>query len=248
MSEDPPDDLVSALLGRLRVGCEIDALEHEGTQRRHRLADLVALSDVAGGFGGLDQVVNERVDPPRACRSEKFDLPARELRGREHAGADRVIDVVVDVGDAVDEPDDLALERVWLVLARVVEDPIPDLCRQVEPATVALEMIDHAQGVLVVAKAEPEPLAQGGVECFLARVPEGRMPEIVTESDRLRQILVQAQRPGDTARNAGGLERVLEAAERLRVDDPVAIPLERRPQPAVVLEPLPATRLVRADS
>src|SRR4029077_1079490 len=108
------------------------------------------------------------------------------------------------------------------------------------------------------AKAEPEPLAQGGVECFLARVPEGRMPEIVAESDRLSQILVQAQRPGDTARNAGGLERVrepgpvviatrvdedlrlvLETAERLRVHDPVAIPLEGGPQPAVILGPRP---------
>ena len=135
----------------------------------------------------------------------KLDLPSEPaVEARRH---DRVIDVVLMQAHAVDESDDLALSVSGL-LARVVEDPIPDLRRQVEPATVSLEMVDHAQGVLVVAKAEPEPLPQGGLECFLPRVPEGRMPEIVAESDRLRQILVQAQRPGDTARNAGGLKRV----------------------------------------
>jgi len=105
-----------------------------------------------------------------------------------------------------------------------------------------------------VPEAEPEPLAQGGVERLLARVPEGRMPEIVAETDRLGQILVQPQRPGDAAGDAGRLQRVrepravmvaaridedlrlvLKATERLRVDNPVAIPLKRRSEPAVVL-------------
>ena len=48
-------------------------------------------------------------------------------------------------------------------------------------------------------KAEAEALAKGGVERFLARVPERGMPEVVAETDRLGQILVQAQRPGDAA-------------------------------------------------
>ena len=48
-------------------------------------------------------------------------------------------------------------------------------------------------------KAEAEPLAEGGVERLLARVAERRMPEVVAETDRLRQILIQAQRPGDAA-------------------------------------------------
>jgi len=133
---------VCALLGRLRAGSEIDALEHEGTQGKHRLANLLALADVAGRLRGLDQVVNERVNPPRAGRSEELDLCCGQLRRREHAGADRVIDVVIDVGHAVDEPDDLALERVGIVLARVVEDSVTDLGGQVEAAAVALEVVD----------------------------------------------------------------------------------------------------------
>ena len=43
---------------------------------------------------------------------------ARQVALGEDPVADRVVDVVVDVGDAVDDPDDLALERLRLLLAR----------------------------------------------------------------------------------------------------------------------------------
>ena len=75
---------------------------------------------------------------------EQLDLFPRQLGRVEHAGANRVVDVVVDVRDPVDEADDPALERVRLVRARVVEDPVAYLGRQVEPAAVAFEHVHHA--------------------------------------------------------------------------------------------------------
>ena len=73
------------------------------------------------------------------------------------------------------------------------------------------------------------------------------MAGVVAEADRLDEILVQREGPRDDAGDAGRLERVrhpravvvadridedlrlaLQAAERLRVDDAVAIALERR--------------------
>ena len=73
-------------------------------------------------------------------------------------------------------------------------------------------------------------------------------PEIVAERDRLGQLLVQAQHLGDRARDLRDLERVrqpravviagrreehlrlvLQPAERLAVDDAIAIALKRRP-------------------
>ena len=50
-----------------------------------------------------------------------------------------------------------------------------------------------------MAKAKAEPLAEGFIERFFACVPERGMPEVMAEPDRLGQILVQAQRPGDAA-------------------------------------------------
>ena len=88
--------------------------------RRRAIAppDLLALHDVAGPLGVLDQVVHEQVDPLAAGLAEDRDLLARQVALGEHAGAQRVVDVVVDVGDAVDEPHDPALERRRQLRAR----------------------------------------------------------------------------------------------------------------------------------
>ncbi len=83
---------------------------------------------------------------------------------------------------------------------------------------------------------------------------ERRVAEVVAETDRLGEILVQAQRTGSGARDLRDLERmgqarpvvvagrrdehlrlVLEPPERLRMDDPVTVALKRGPQPAVGL-------------
>jgi hypothetical protein len=88
----------------------------------------------------------------------------------------------------------------------------------------------------------------------------------VPEPDRLDEILVQTQRPSDAAGDARSLERVrqprakvvafgidedlgLEAkpAERLRVDDAVAVALKRSAEATFLLREVAAAGLVRAD-
>ena len=156
--------------------------------------------------------------------------------------------------------------RVRLVRARVVEDPVANLGRQVEPAPVALEHLHHTQRVLVVPEVPAESLLQQRVERLLAGMSERRVPEVVTEADRLDEILVQPQRAGDPARDAGRLQRVGQARpevvagridedlglvhqppERLRVDDPVAVALKRRAQQARLFLARAPARLERAN-
>src|ERR1700735_2186762 len=159
---------------------------------------------------------------------------------------------MVDVGEAVHEPDDLALERRRLPGApRMGHDPVADLFAQVQTLAVSLELLDYPERVLVVAKAGREPLPQAVVERLLPDVAEGRMAEVMAKSDRLDQVLVERQRSGDGARHLRDLERmgqpgaivvaarghehlrlVLQAPECLAVDDPVAVALKRSAQPA----------------
>ena len=193
----------------------------------------------------------------RAARPEQLDLLPGQLLGREDPEAHRVVDVVVDVRDAVDEPHDLPLERLGLDVAGVREDPVAHLVREVEA-------LRDPQRLLVVTEPAPEALVEGAVKRVLAGVTEGRMAHVVTEPDRLGEILVEPQGTGDTARDPGRLERVrhpravvvarrvdedlrlpLEPPERLRVQDPVAVALERRAQAALVLLAHAAPRLVR---
>src|SRR5919198_6304590 len=92
------------------------------------------------------------------------------------------------------------------------------------------------------------------------------MPGVVSEADRLDEILVQPKRTRDDARDRRRLERMrhtravvvslrvdedlrlpFQTAERLRVHQPVAVALERRADAAGLLGPSPAARLVRPD-
>src|SRR5258707_14826149 len=110
--------------------------------------------------------------------------------------------------------------------------------------------------MLVMTEAAAEALAQAVVEDCLADVPEGRVPEVVAKADRLGQVLVEPEGPGDGARDLGHLERVgeagaevvalrrdedlrlvLESPEGLGVHDPVAVALQRRAKPTVLLGP-----------
>ena len=150
--------------------------------------------------------------------------------------------------------DDPSLERLRIAVAGVGEDAVDDLEREVEPA-------GDLRRLLVVAEAGLEER----VERCLARVPERGMPEVVAEPDRLGEIFVQLQRAGDHARDPARFERVrhagavvvagrvdedlrlsLQATKRLRVEDPVAVALERRADSAFLLRPLASARLVRA--
>ena len=113
-----------------------------------------------------------------------------------------------------------------------------------------------------MAETVPAPCLQRLVQRLLPDVAEGRMPEVVPQPDRLGQVLVQPQRPRHRARDPARLERVseprpvvvtlgsdehlrlvLQPPERLRVNDPVAIALERGPQGAVGLLAQPLRRV-----
>ena len=132
---------------------------------------------------------------------EERDLVDREVVLREQPVAHRVVDVVVDVGDAVDDPDDLALLRRRLLRAGMREDPVADLVREVEAS-------GDPVGLLVVPEAAAEAPSQRLVERLLSRMPERGVAHVVPEADRLDQVFVQAQSPRHDARDRGRLERV----------------------------------------
>jgi hypothetical protein len=110
----------------------------------------------------------------------------------DHAGPNGVVDVMVDVGDPVHQADDPALQRGRLGgPARVAADPIADRFGQVQPLAVALQHVDDPDRVLVVQERRSEPLGQAVIERLLADVAEGRVPQIVSETDRLDQVLIE---------------------------------------------------------
>ena len=243
---------------RCGVGAQVDALEHERAQRSHRARRPPSPCTMSPASAECStQVAHERVDPLRAGRSRarRSPRPGRSP-AREHPGAQRVVDVVVDVGDPVDHPHDPALQRRGGgARPGVARMPSRTWLGEVEPGAVALEPLDHPQRVLVVAEAACRSARAGTSSSTSSPMcPNGGWPRSWPEADRLGQVLVEAQRARDGARDPRDLERVgqpravvvalgrdedlrlvLEPPERLRVHDPVAVALERRAQRRVGL-------------
>ena len=124
-----------------------------------------------------------------------------------------------------------------------MRDAVAHFPRQVQPLAIVLEHVDDAKALLVVVEAAGHEL----VEHALAGVSERRVTQVVPQRDRLGQLLVELKHFRDGARDLRHLERVrqpraiviagrreehlglvLQAAERLAVDDPVAVALKRR--------------------
>ena len=142
----------------------------------------------------------------------------------------------------------------------MVEDADARLIAEVEPLSVALKHVHHAQALLIVLEAA----GIDHVQRPLPRVAERRVAQIVAETDRLRQILVEPQRAGDGSGKARDLQRVgqaravviplraqedlrlvLEAAEGLGMRDAVHVPLEAGADLALRLRLHPAARIHR---
>ena len=105
----------------------------------------------------------------------------------------------------------------------------------------------------------PEPERADLVQRSLAGMPERRMPQVMPQRDRFRQILVQPQRPRDRPRDLRHLQRmrqprpivvalrrneylclVGQSPERLGVNDAIPVALEAGAVRAFLHRPLPA--------
>jgi hypothetical protein len=199
-----------------------------------------------------------------SIRLAPVDPSSREIVRADDPRPQRVVQVVVDVRDPIDEPHHPALERQGLLRPRVVEDPVAHRLRKVEPPPVALQYVHHPKGLTVVPEAPSGALAERRIQGLLANVPERRVAEVVAQPDRLGEVLVQLQRPRHGSRDPARLERVrkprlvvvtlrcdehlglvLEPPERLRVHDPIAIALEGSSDRAVRLRLAPDRRVRR---
>ncbi len=172
----------------------------------------------------------------------------------KHAGPHRIVDVVVDVRNDVGHPGDLPFDRTRPGIRRranrqsvfalgMPRDAVAHLPGQVQPLPTVFNHIHHTKTLLVVAEAT----GRKPIEHPFTGVPERWVAQVVAEGNRFRQLLVEPQHLGNAAGNLRDLQSVrqtgavvvtsrgkehlrlvLEPAERLRVDDPIAVALKHR--------------------
>src|SRR5271163_180594 len=124
-------------------------------------------------------------------------------------GLESVVEVRCVVRNLVHEVNQLRFERRPLVeqilsqlrefpggvIARMLYDPFANLKGQVQSGEIKislLELLHNAQGVQIMVKP-PAMFPHSRIKLLLARVAERGVPDVVDESQRLRQIGVQSQ-------------------------------------------------------
>lgn len=89
------------------------------------------------------------------------------------------------------------------------QDAFAGLERQIQTREIGmafLELIDDPQRLKIVF--EPPEFTHTGIQRFLAGVAEGRMTQIMSETDGLHEILVEAHGASDGSRDLCDLQRM----------------------------------------
>ena len=145
---------------------------------------------------------------------------------------------MVNIGDPVGNLHNPALQGGGFLPSCVAQNAVPNLLCQVQALTVLFQLFHHPDALLIV----PEAARYHSIQSTFPRMAERGMSQIVAQRNRLCQIFVQPQGPGDGPGDLGNLQGMgqpstvmiplrrkkhlgfpFQAAERLTVDDPVTV-------------------------
>jgi hypothetical protein len=232
-----------------------------GADRRHGV-DPPRLQPGPGageevGHLAFDQFVQDRA--AQFHWRQRTEPVAHRGGGRRHEGKSeqfvelhqsqlhRIVGIVGVVGDRVGGIHHLRLEQGRLArrtgdAGRLRVEDLPGEVEAGKPRIAGFEQLHDPQRLGVVVEAAA--VGKEEIEGVFPGMPERWMADVVREGERLDQILVEGQSPGQGARDAGDLEGVCEAAavvvavvagedlrlvsepaEGRRVDHAVAVPL-----------------------
>ena len=136
--------------------------------------------------------------------AENFRDLRRDIGLGQDTGAHGVVNVMVNIRDAVGCAHDLTLECFRDKISRVAENTHAHLVGQVQSSAVALKLVHHAKRLFVVAKG----LIQHAGQRLFSRVTERRVAQIVAVGRGLRQVLIEPQSAADRPCDARDLQRV----------------------------------------
>ena len=163
-------------------------------------------ADVVLCFAVAHHIRYHCVNAVAVRRTEHAHRLPRQVCRDNQSGAHSVVDVVIDIGNAVGKMDNAPLRCLRMPRAGVAGNAVPHLMRQIQPVAIALQAIHHAQALLVVMKAAD--FAAQAVQRALADMPERRVPEVMPKRHRFGQIFIEPQAARNRPRNLRDLQRV----------------------------------------
>ena len=231
---DDPCRLKKFVIDRGRL---VDMDRQPAAQFRDRLAHGFGQPDHAAPFDkrGFDQVFDHGIDSGGVCRTDDGADLCGDILLSDHPPAERIIQVVVHIGDDIGNSDDLPFQGFGQGLRdRLVQgnrslgmptDAVEYFDAEIESGAVFFQLFDNPQALGDMAKSSGN---QSGENLF-SGVPKRRVPEIVAESDRFDEVLVERQSPGDGTGDLRNFQRMGQAG-------PVVIPFRRQKDLGFIFE------------
>jgi len=96
---------------------------------------------------------------------------------------------MIDISDLITETHHTAFHGVGTSCGPVLEDSVPDFPRQIHTLSVFFEHLNNSDALLIMRKSLRTDLIQRPFSGMSKR----RMAKIMSQSDRIRQVLIEPQ-------------------------------------------------------
>ena len=159
----------------------IDPRKHKFAQLLHRAGNAIMHMRLARFRCCGNHILNQRIDAAAVAFAEHGGNAVRYIAFRKHLRAHGIVNIMVEIGDAVGIANDLPLQRFRQLVARMAEDAAPRFIAEIQPHAVVFQLVHNAKRLLVMAKRFSRDLR----ERDLAGMTERRMPQIMSECNRL---------------------------------------------------------------
>ena len=200
----PLEHILCLALFSLCDGIAVHPLKHKTAQvpqgfvHRRRKGHRSCFPGCADGIG------HQRIDALGVGMSQNIRNGIGDILIGQNARADRVVDIMVDIGDLITAAYHHALQCCGPGVTGMAENAVAHLVGQVQTPSVLFQHIHHTKALLIVA----EGLSHAARQRILTGMTEGRMAQIVAHTNGLRQIFIESQCPCNGAGNAGNLQGV----------------------------------------
>ena len=190
-------DIIAAGFLRIAPAVPIDPVKHEFTQPVHRCFHWFAHGKMRLVLTEGNNIRNHRVNPFTMAVSQDVQAVFRELKGFQNAGAQRVVQIVVQIGDPVCPPDTFRFHGGRFGFAGMGEDSLADFFCQIQPFTTVFKHLEHPKTLFIVTETFRQQVVQRSFSDMAVR----RMPQIVSERNGFRKVFVQTERAGQRTGN-----------------------------------------------
>ena len=200
--------------------------KHKLAKLLHRLFHFGRHADIRDIFAVYNHIVNQRIQTLPGRKSQGLPIFQGNILLGKYPAPDGIVNIMINIGDLIRESHYFSFQRMGTAGRAVVQYPVPDLHSQIQANSLLLQHFHDPHALFKMGKAA----AAQPVQHRFPHMAEGRMPQIMSQRHRFRQILIQAQRLGDGSGDLRHLQRMGQAR-------PVVISLGSQKDLGFMLQP-----------